>query len=254
MAHTGIRPIDEQIPGGIPQGYLVLIEGPLGVGKTFMAYSFAVSAMREGAPVAVIAVDALPEEVQEELETRGLATASLVIIDGFYAPTEKLSKMKGAGRAKLDVLDAKAVLDKLADLAQELRGGVVIIDSLNEILLRSSSVFELLRGLKIFARYANAVVVGVVHTDVEDVRNALSLSEHLADFIIQADVDPELEQMGLYVRRIRIARAKRLKVSHDWIHIDIWGGEVVEVDVRALIHALNRQLKELGIRRETGGG
>ncbi len=246
---TGIGPIDEQLPPeGLPPGYLALLEGPLGVGKTFFAYCFAVSAIRSKAPAAIVAVDSLPEDVVETLRRRGVDPSSVVIVDGFYAPTDRLNKMKGWGKAKLDVLDTKAVLDKLAEIADDVKGGVIVIDSLNEIILRTSNVFELFRGLKILAKYTGSVIVGVVHTDVEDVRNTLALAEHLADFIVQAEVDPDLEQMGLFIRRIRIARAKGLQVSHDWIHIDIVDGKVVEIDVKSLLRDLNRKVAELGVR------
>jgi KaiC/GvpD/RAD55 family RecA-like ATPase len=75
----------------------------------------------------------------------------------------------------------------------------------------------------------------------------LATAEHLADVIIQIEVDPNLEEMGLYVRRMRIARARRLKVAHDWIHFEIVDGRVVEIDVKTMLKMLNKQLMELGI-------
>lgn len=248
---TGVEPIDQQLPpSGVPPGYLVLLEGPLGVGKTFFAYCFVKSALDAGAPAAVLAIDALPDDVLDALRSRGVNPSEVLIVDGFYAPTERINKMKLWNKSRLDVLDTRAFLDKLAELAEYVKNGLVVIDSLNEVILRSSNVFELFRGLKIFAKYTNNIVVGIVHTDVEDVANTLALAEHLADLIIEAEVDPNLEQMGLFMRRLRIARARGLRVSHDWVHIDIVDKKVVEVDVKALLRDLNRRMAEMGIKTE----
>ncbi|MCI4446804.1 MAG: ATPase, partial [Pyrobaculum sp.] len=61
------------------------------------------------------------------------------------------------------------------------------------------------------------------------------------------EVDPNLEEMGLYVRRMRIARARRLKLAHDWVHFEIVDGRVVEIDVKNMLKMLSRQLRELGV-------
>lgn len=53
--------------------------------------------------------------------------------------------------------------------------------------------------------------------------------------------------MGLYVRRMRIARAKRLEVSHDWIHFELVNGRVAEIDVKTMPKMLSKQLREMGI-------
>ncbi len=43
---------------------------------------------------------------------------------------------------------------------------------------------------------------------------------------------------------MRVARARRLRVSHDWKIVD---GRVVEIDVKNMLKMLSRQLRELGI-------
>ena len=60
---TGIQPIDEQIPDEIPAGYVVLIEGFLGVGKTFFASAMAATAANAGAPALFFSIDAMTDEV-----------------------------------------------------------------------------------------------------------------------------------------------------------------------------------------------
>jgi KaiC/GvpD/RAD55 family RecA-like ATPase len=124
----------------------------------------------------------------------------------------------------------------------------MVVDSLNEVVMRSpGSALDLFRVFKIFTRSTDSVVVATAHTDVEEVYGVLATAEHLADVIIQIEVDPNLEEMGLYVGRMRIARARRLKVAHDWIHFEIVNGRVVEIDVKNMLKMLNKQLRELGI-------
>ncbi len=245
---TGIDPIDEQIPDGIPPGYVVLIEGFLGVGKTLFASTIAATAAKAGAPVLFFAIDALADEVTEDLKRRGAPVDRAVVVDGFAAPSERYAKLKPPSRHRLETPDAYALMNKLAEFAPEFRGGIVVVDSLNEVLIRSpGSVLDLFRAFKIFAKYTESVVVATAHTDVEEVYGVITAASHLADVIIQVEVDPNLEEMGLYVRRMRVARAKRLRISHDWVHFEVADGRVVEIDVKTMLKMLSRQLKEMGI-------
>ena len=249
---TGIQPIDEQIPDGIPAGYVVLIEGFLGVGKTFFASTMAATAANAGAPV-LFSIEAMADEVVEEMRRRGASAERLVVVDGFAAPNERYSKLKPPTRHRLETPDAFALMNKLVEFAYEFRGGVVVVDSLNEVVMRSpGSALDLFRAFKIFARSTDSVVVATAHTDVEEVYGVMATAEHLADVILQIEVDPNLEEMGLYVRRMRIVRARRLKVAHDWIHFEIVNGRVVEIDVRTMLKMLSKQLRELGIEMRQG--
>jgi RecA-superfamily ATPases implicated in signal transduction len=245
---TGIQPIDEQIPEGLPPGYVVLIEGFLGVGKSFFASTIAATAAKAGAPVLFFAIDSMADEVLEELERRGAPLDRVTVVDGFAAPNERYLKLKPSAKYKMETPDAYALMNKLVEFVDSFRGGVVVVDSLNEVVMRSpGSVLELFRAFKIFARSTDSLVVATAHTDVEEVYGVLATAEHLTDVILQIEVDPNLEDMGLYVRRLRIARARRLKTVHDWIHFEIAEGRVVEIDVKAMLKMLNKQLKELGI-------
>ncbi|MEM1599083.1 MAG: RAD55 family ATPase [Pyrobaculum sp.] len=245
---SGVAPLDEAVPEGIPAGYLVLIEGQLGVGKTFFAATMAAAAASAGRPVLFFAIDSMGDEVLEDLKKRGAPADKVTVVDGYAAPNEKFSKLKPPAKHKLETPDAYSLMNKLLEFVNEFRGGVVVVDSLNEVLIRSpGSALDLFRAFKIFARHTESVVVATAHTDVEEIYGVLAAAEHLADVIIQVEVDPQLEEMGLYVRRMRIARAKRLRVPHDWIHFETSDNRVVEIDVKTMLKMLTKQLQEMGI-------
>jgi len=72
----------------------VLIEGYVGVGKTFFASTMAATAANAGAPVLFFSIDAMADEVVEEMRRRGASAERLVVVDGFAAPSERYSKLK----------------------------------------------------------------------------------------------------------------------------------------------------------------
>ncbi|MFN3804422.1 MAG: RAD55 family ATPase [Pyrobaculum sp.] len=230
---SGIDPLDAYLPEGLPEGFVVLIEGPLGVGKTL--YNMAASAARQGAPVLFFPIDAFTDEVLEELERRGAPLGRVVAIDGFIAPSERYVKLKPAVRHKLDAPDAHTLMNKLVEFSDDFKKGVVIVDSLNEVIMRSpGSALEVFRAFKIFAKYTNSIIVATIHTDMEELRNVVAVIRHLVDIVIELEVDPNLEKMGLYMRRMRVVRARRMRVPHDWIHYETTDGRVVEVDIKTI--------------------
>lgn len=167
---TGIDPIDEQVPNGLPPGYVVLIEGFLGVGKTFFASTIVATAAKAGAPVLFFAIDALGDEVLEDLRSRGAPVDRVVAVDGFVAPNERLAKLKPPARHRLEAPDAYALINKLTEFAPEFRSGIAVVDSLNEVLIRSpGSALDVFRAFKMFAKHTDSLVVATAHTDVEEV-------------------------------------------------------------------------------------
>jgi RecA-superfamily ATPases implicated in signal transduction len=127
------------------------------------------------------------------------------VVDGFAAPSERYSKLKPPTRHRLETPDAFALMNKLVEFANEFRSGVVVVDSLNEVVMRSpGSALDLFRAFKIFSRSTDSMVVATAHTDVEEVHGVMATAEHLADVILQIEGDPNLEEMGLVSSPLRL--------------------------------------------------
>ncbi len=114
----------------MPPGYVILLEGFLGVGKTFFASTMAATAAKAGAPVLFFVIDALADEVVEEMRRRG-APLDKLVVDGFAAPNERYSRLKPSMKHRLETPDAFALMNKLVEFIGEFKGGVVVVDSLN---------------------------------------------------------------------------------------------------------------------------
>ena len=174
------------------------------MGKAFFASAMAATAAKAGAPVLFFAIDALADEVVEDMRRRGAPLDKLVVVDGFAAPNERYSRPKPSMKHQLETPDAFALMNKLVEFVGEFKGGVVVVDSLNEVVMRSpGSALDLFRAFKIFARSTASIVVATAHTDVEEVYGVLATAEHLADVVIQIEVDPNLEEMGLVSSPLR---------------------------------------------------
>lgn len=234
---TGVTVLDAVMPYGLPERSVMLISGPLGSGKSVLGSAIVAGGLRSGFRGVIVAIDDLAESYVDILRRSGVdvdeevRTGKLVLVDGFYAPVDVVARFKANSsyvHYRLSGVDGYSLIRDVAELAPLLRRSVVLVDSLNETLVRSPNmVFDIFRALKVVAYSSESIILATVHSDVEEAANTATLAEHVVDGTIQIDMDPQLEERGIRIRRLRIYRMKGLPTPSRWMHFEVVDGQVV---------------------------
>jgi len=256
----GIPLLDDILPRGIPTGSHVLLKGPLGCGKSYIVIELAKSWIMRGSSVVYVSIDDEPEYIMDILKSimdpstvdSALRNGNLVFIDLFTPGMDLLHQTK-----RLDIgiirprggdgdYDVKSIIEALSGSVS--KSSLIVIDSLNELILRAEprSLLDFIKSVRLVSRLHGALALSVVHTgnDVDAVIDAVEFS---MSGILEVDIDPTLQQVGLVVRRVRVRRMRGVPHSLNYVHFDITDKGLVLVDIDNLIKSLNETLRRIGV-------
>ena len=208
---TGLDELDKCLDP-LPFGLLVVVAGPISMGKTTLALNVA----KNVGTVVWVAFDEPPEDVYDRLVSKGIKNP--VIFDGF-TPMEMLRR----GRwIRVESYDVYGIINEVARAATP--HSVIVIDSINEIVMKAStSVVEFFKAIKLVAKRSDSLALLIVHTDVEEVASSVMTAMHITDLVIEMDIDSDAEKNGTPMRRARISHYKRRKSPTPWIYYEIVG-------------------------------
>ena len=78
LVRTGIRGLDSILLGGIPRGNIILVEGPVGAGKTTLGIEFVVRGATDFAePGLIVVFESSPEKLTRDAARLGWDLAEL---------------------------------------------------------------------------------------------------------------------------------------------------------------------------------
>ncbi|MFP3302441.1 MAG: ATPase domain-containing protein [Caldivirga sp.] len=129
METLKIDPLNQLIPGGIPFGYLILVRGDLGMGKTFMVKQIARGILSRY-PVLYVTFDDDPVSIKSELSDY---EARLFIVDGFNLG-EPAGKSIPSVVGNVTELDSRQLLNIIQTNLPQVKARGIVIDSINDLL------------------------------------------------------------------------------------------------------------------------
>jgi RecA-superfamily ATPases implicated in signal transduction len=243
METLQIDPLSQLIPGGIPFGYLILVRGDLGMGKTLMVKQIA-RGMLSKYPVLYITFDDDPVSIRGEFSDY---ESRLFIIDGFNLG-ESTGRLIPNVVGNMTELDPRQLLNIMQTNLPQVKARGIVIDSINDLLTNVDprSLLLLLKEVKMITRRYGTLSVVVAHTTTEDINGIIDNMEYVFDGIIEIELDPNLAQLGIPVRRLRVKRLKGLPHTIDWFYFTISRSSMVPVNIDDIKKALGAALNIKG--------
>ncbi len=160
---TGIEGLDDILLGGLPAGYLYLLEGDPGTGKTTLALQFLLQGIRNGEKTLFVTLSESPEELVHTLRSHGWPTDSLLISE--IAPPDEDLKPEAQYTvfhpSEVELADTIAAIVNQVNAVNPSR---VIFDSLSELRMLARDPLKYRRqilGLKrhLSGRHCTAILI-----------------------------------------------------------------------------------------------
>ncbi|WP_069806541.1 RAD55 family ATPase [Vulcanisaeta thermophila] len=236
--------LNEILPTGLPYGYLVLINGDIGMGKTLLVKIIAKSAIQRGDSVLYVAFDDDPAAIMEDLGTN-----NVFIIDGFNLSDRYRVKNPNIVDYITD-LEPSQFIGKINNAVQGRSIKVLVVDSLNDLIVNVEprALLILLKQLKALSRRYGLLTLTVAHTTTEDVSNLMSNLEYVFDGVIEMEFDENMANLGIPIRRMRIKRMRGIAHSLNWFYFTTSRGNIVPVDVNEVRNMLKSVLESMGVQ------
>lgn len=233
-AKLGIPPLDEALGGGIPRGYLVLIEDELGYNANILLTKFLVEGLQKGEYGFILSVDHHQDYHFAQMSKLGMnpetliETGRLIYIDAFsslrsgYHDPKRVSKERISDLSNLFEVN-ETIRRTLLHVSESLavRG---VIDSFSTMLhlsdsLKSSIFFLQNRSASDKSRSSTTFML--VHADAHDPYTLKAL-EHLADSVITLTGQSASSSQAT----LRIAKMRDVDYSRELFNFEWYKGKL----------------------------
>jgi circadian clock protein KaiC len=218
---TGIAGLDHILGGGLPAERVYLVEGTPGTGKTTLALQFLLAREEGEGPALYVTVSQTKSELDAIARSHGLDISGLEIAELFVH--------EDAGHQQTVVQTAEQelhrTLQRIEAIIEEAKPGRVVVDSLAELRLLSTSLLRFKRsvlGLK--AWMAERAVTALLLDGIEDDERTGSVEPIVHGVIV---LDARSPDYGIMQRRIKVPKMRGVAFSEGWHDMSIKTGGVV---------------------------
>jgi len=225
--HTGVAGLDEMLKGGFPQGHVVLVLGPPGVGKTTMGLQFISDGLAKEEKGLYLSL----EEEVSALEAEG-RQFSWPIGDALHKG--KLKMVKLDPRQARDSM--KRIMSELPRELEDWKPKRIVIDSVSLLSLladgeaqRREALFEIGNA----CRKCGATTLMIGESDpLHPQASRDGLSEYVADGVILLNYqdDPDRRRVGLVLQVVKMRRTVHARTRQPYTI----GSRGIEVDAKAV--------------------
>jgi KaiC/GvpD/RAD55 family RecA-like ATPase len=210
---TRIQGLDEQMEGGIPKNFIVLVSGPAGSMKSTITYNILNSYVqaKEGKAL-YISLEQDRKSLVEHMEKIGIktekSTEGLIVSD----LTTIRSSMTDKNIGKLDWLSN--ILAGVEEHRDRFGVDLVAVDSMDGLYALSHMEFPRNRLFKFFHSLRQMGVTAILITETP--QHALQYGKYeveafLADGIIHVDLAREGRNVGLYVSVVKMRKTEHAR-------------------------------------------
>ncbi len=241
----GIDIVDSLLPRGVLPGTLITMMGPPGIGKSYFTMMIVRHALDRERPAFFVSLD---DVVQSEPEKGFYA------ITGFKTP---IPMIEGRFSANINPENPRQAIETITSLVKRVAeernvdGGVLVIDSINTILIAAETfvAFDFIRGIKALCRNYGLLGVIDMHTGIPGFEQLEAIVSYMVDGVIEMGFDPQLEELGFPLRRLRVRRMRGVPHRLQWVPFTISDEGPVAIDINLLME----QLRRLTEARRSGG-
>ena len=192
----GIKALDQNLHGGIPQGSMVLGVGPPGSGKSTLGKQLLLSTVNAGKPAILLSTGEPDQIILDSVKNlgmdfRGVEKIRLIDCFSWRAGFRNVPDLR-----KLD--EVTTALDNLLSILRSTSGAVLVVDSLTDFLLNNpeGSVVNFLSQLKPLLQVREVTTLLEMERGPHDPKLESTI-EFLADGTIETKLDGSTRHMSI---------------------------------------------------------
>jgi KaiC/GvpD/RAD55 family RecA-like ATPase len=250
-----IEPLDFGAPEGILSNSTIVLFGPPGTGKSVITSHIAKNLMEKGKKVVYMNMDDSPGEILElfrnfrwkidEYVEKGL----FYLLDGFSYRLGKYKKKSPGVVREFTPENLENLVYNTVDTMDDLKieGGLLIIDSLNELVskLGVPQTIEYIKTIRaLLSKLRNNLVIVVLHVTTDTLSQFELEMEYMVDGVIETRIEPNLQEMGIPLKQLLIKKMRGVPTNPLWIPYVITSEGVTPVDQQKLAALVKSRLKE----------